>query len=141
MSLSNTHSDLPEVKRPKLKYDSYKRTMQRVRNQGMPRAPTTAKEVATYFGFENVMQAYGMCDDTPFSKTAYECAQFSYALFVCDPTVNIIKSLPHDQRHFMIDATFKIVPYGEFTQLLIMHVRYIDKVELFVLTAYQFLTC
>lgn len=43
----------------------------------------------------------------------------------------IEKHIEVNKRHYLLDATFKVVPVGPFNQFLIFYVNYIEKVRIF----------
>lgn len=62
---------------------------------------------------------------TVFYKTTHECKSFAYALFASDNIINGIKlRIPKEHRNFLLDATFKICPYGIFKQVLIVYIEH-----------------
>lgn len=83
------------------------------------------------------MKNYGMTKhdnidmpSTPFYKQTYECKEFSYCIFASDNIINgIISNIPIDRRHYLMDATFKVVPFSPFRQLLIIYVEYRSNVN------------
>lgn len=70
---------------------------------------------------------------TKFYRSVYKCEAFSYCIFA-SPSImhNIEREIAVQRRHYLMDATFKVVSLGEFNQLLIIHVAipYVDKVIL-----------
>lgn len=107
--------------------------MSRKRQPIMPKSPVTAHELAIAFEDENIMKTFGMTKSNPpsnFFKKIYQCDAFSYCIFASDKVIALIQAnLPVADRHFLIDATFKVCPFGSFKQLLIIYIKYMQKVN------------
>lgn len=74
------------------------------------------------------MEAFGMTahDDaeTFFDDAIRDTANgHAFCVFSSKKTVRLIEELPLADRHILMDATFKIVPIGEFKQLLVLYAR------------------
>lgn len=52
-------------------------------------------------------------------------------MFSSRKIVRLIEELPPADRHILMDATFKIVPIGEFKQLLVLYARIKNEVTHF----------
>lgn len=57
-------------------------------------------------------------------------------MFASDTIIAQITELPSEQRHIAMDGTFKVAPNSEFTQLLIIHVEFLQKVFNFFYLVY-----
>lgn len=66
-----------------------------------------------------------------FYKRAYKCKGFSYVVFASQNIVNSIKQLPQNKQKFLMDATFKVCPYGIYNQLLVIHIEHLGEVSIF----------
>lgn len=65
----------------------------------------------------------------PFFKYAHESKDFSYCIFASDNIIDGIKErIPIERRRYLLDATFKICPYGKFNQFLIIYVEHLEEV-------------
>lgn len=110
------------------------RNLQRRRQQALPQSPQTAVEVECRFREEEIMKAYGnTVHESPnvFFKTVFTSKSFSYCIFASDAIIrNINEYIAIDRRNYFMDATFKVCPYGEFTQLLIIYVEYMEQVTI-----------
>lgn len=91
-----------------------------------------ATGVKEAFEMDNVNQSFGLSrHDIPrqFYKGTLIKPNFECTFFASDSIIDIIKSnIPRGKRNYFLDATFKIVPFGSFKQLLILYVEYIGKV-------------
>lgn len=55
----------------------------------------------------------GKLKSKEFFKYAYSSKDFQYAVFASDNIIDGIKKhIPKDRRRYLIDATFKVCPYG-----------------------------
>lgn len=111
-------------------YDSLKRSVQRARAYKLPQNVIDVAAINDAFSRPETMATYGMTKaNKVFFKTAYECAAFSYCVFASDDIIERFQErIPKDRRHFLMDATFKICPFGVFNQILIIYVSYVDRV-------------
>lgn len=64
-----------------------------------------------------------------FYKTTYKCKGFSYVVFASQNIVDSIAELSVEKRKFLMDATFKVCPYGIHNQLLVVHVEHLNEVS------------
>ncbi|XP_033252415.1 uncharacterized protein LOC117191740 [Drosophila miranda] len=85
-----------------INYDAVKRTLQRKRQPFLPKPPSSAENVLEAFQDENIMNRFGITKGN---------------------TAN---------QHYLIDATFKVCPFGDFKQLLIIYIKYLQKITPFV---------
>lgn len=110
------------------------RNLRQIRNAGFPASPKTADEIIQAFAMENVMESFGFtkCDENlPFYKTTIKTDSFSFCVFSSNGVIEKIKSnIAPERREILMDATFKICPFGEFKQLLIIYIGYMDEVLL-----------
>lgn len=101
----------------------------------MPVSPNTPLDIANNFKVASIMKEYGMImpttatdEITPFFRSVQIEQDFAYCVFASQPIINEIDMLPEDSRHFYMDGTFKVVPYGNFNQLLIIYAEFFQKV-------------
>lgn len=99
----------------------------------MPPSPKSAVAIQEAFHSGAVMSEYGITanneEPTQFFRKVFISETFSYCVFASQPIIDrITEHIPAGRRNFYLDATFKVVPFGEFNQLLIIHVEYFDKV-------------
>lgn len=93
-----------------------------------PDSPTSIDEIIAYFNHESIKTTIGKTlrkKDEPssdFFKHAYKCEKFAWCLFAADEVIAIIDKMEIDRRMYYSDGTFKITPYGEFAQVLLLAV-------------------
>lgn len=109
----------------------------RLRRGAMPASPRNATDISESFANEDIMKEYGMTktignvESTPFYRTCFTSPSFSYCVFASQRIIDVIQShLPPNQRDYYLDGTFKVVPFGEFNQLIIVHIEFYSKVFL-----------
>lgn len=103
----------------------------------MPSPPRSVNDVVQAFQNENVMRTYGMSkydSAQTFFKYACEVPDGSFVIFASPIIIDYInRHINVEDRKYLLDATFKVVPYTNgniFKQLLIIHIEYINKVRL-----------
>lgn len=58
--------------------------------------------------------------------------KFAFCVFSSKATIKLIKEhIPLSDRHILMDATFRVVPIGQFNQLFILYIRKNDKVKFY----------
>lgn len=125
------------------------------RNEVLPKSPKTCQEIIDAYKDENVMRKYGttlqngedqdQLTSKSFFKHAHNAKSFSYVVFGSDNIIQSIKTrIPVENRKFLLDATFKVCPYGPFNQLLIIHIEHLNEVTflffIYCLIAVMFIT-
>lgn len=111
-----------------------------IRNGIMPASPSTPQEIAANFEKEDIMREYGMttgtpqCESTPFFRGVIIEEEFAYCVFASQRIIDEINQLPPENRHYYMDGTFKVVPFGRFNQLLIIYFEFFHKVNINWLT-------
>lgn len=59
-----------------------------------------------------------------FFDTAYECKDYAYCVLSSKQTIELVENnMKANERHVLMDATFRITPVGPFNQLLILYIR------------------
>lgn len=108
--------------------------MRHLRQNTLPKVPSNCQDIRELFEKEDIMKEYGLSyHDSPriFYKGVYECASFAYCVFASDEIIETMQAnITVQNRHFLIDATFKVVPLGPFTQLLVIYTEYFREVGL-----------
>lgn len=102
----------------------------------MPSSPQSISEIIEAFKNLDVMETYGCTlqtvdiDNNPLPKKytffdiAIEKSTHSFCVFSSKATIELINQhIPLEERHILMDATFRIVPIGPFKQLLILYIR------------------
>ncbi|XP_033250714.1 uncharacterized protein LOC117189746 isoform X2 [Drosophila miranda] len=119
-----------------INYDSVKRTLQRKRQPFLPKPPSSAENVLEAFLDENIMNRFGITKGNTanqFYKKVYASSSFAYCIFSSDKVITLMQAnIPEHNRHYLIDATFKVCPFGDFKQLLIIYIKYLQKITPFV---------
>lgn len=120
-----------------LLYADHERCLQKTRNLGVPKAPKTAKEIQEAINRPEIYDIYCKVNHTDkrdiFLDHLYDGKDFSYCVFTSKKIYfNYVKKLDVKNRHFLIDGTFKVVPFGCFNQLLVIHVQKFETVHPFV---------
>lgn len=115
---------------------SMQRRCLQIRNSVLPKPPKTANEILEVFKNADVMEKYGMTDRenestrSTFYKHAFQCDEFQCCIFCSDDVVTeMIQNIEETSRIFMIDGTFKITPFGEFVQVVIISVVFLGQVR------------
>lgn len=102
----------------------------------MPKSPQTPEELRISFQNDDIMKKFGMTkgeNPKQFFKKLHESETFSYCIFASEKTITLMeKNINPANRHFLIDATFKVCPFGAFKQLLIIYIKYMQKVRQFL---------
>lgn len=111
------------------------RNLYRCKSLAMPSSPKTARELELLFQNTDTLRTYGFSQfedgGTPlqFYRSTYVCDDFSYCIFASESVIrNIAANISVERRNYLMDATFKVCPMGEFTQFLIIHVEYMETV-------------
>lgn len=109
------------------------RSLQRTRAMEMPPSPKTIEEIISSFANPSIMEEFGKCKSgSNFYRGAVESdgnGSGCFCVFASDTIINAITSkMTVDKRHYLLDATFKVVPNSQFKQLFIVHVEYVEKV-------------
>lgn len=120
-----------------LRFDKIGRNLLKLANASLPKSPVTCDEIIKAFEINVVIEMYGTTRHdntnlapTVFYKTTYKCNSFAYVVFASDNIIKGIKSkIPREQRNFLLDATFKICPYGIFKQVLIVYIEHRGEVR------------
>lgn len=115
-----------------VKFSEIQRTLQAIRSSTIPPTPKTADDINKAYVNSAIFDEFGKSLHTEpkdFFKTAYECKSFSYCIFASETNIGYItENIAVQNRRYLMDATFKIVPDCSFNQLLIVYVEYLDKV-------------
>lgn len=112
------------------------RGFQKIKKGSLPKTPKNVGEIIKAFQQTSVIESYGFTLQTidlekkPIEERYmfYDCAieekEFSYCIFSSKVSIQLIESkINLDERHILMDATFKTCPDGPFKQLLILHIR------------------
>lgn len=86
------------------------------------------------FEIPEIMNEYGTTHGTlteaatPFYRGVVCEDNFAYCIFASEHIIKQIKDIPAERRHYYMDGTFKVVPFGAFNQLLIIYIEFFGKV-------------
>lgn len=94
-------------------YEDHVRSFQNARNVGVPKAPKTVSEIRAQYNKPAIFNVYGQTDHDDkreiFFDHLYEGKDFSYCIFSSKKIMTMIqKHMEVFERHYLIDATFKV---------------------------------
>lgn len=116
-----------------LDFFKYERTLQLIRSASFPKNPVTCDEISNAFQNENIMNSIGRSQHVAkeaFFNGVVQSEEYSFCVFSSKNIMNMIeKHIDVNRRHYLLDATFKVVPVGPFNQFLIFYINYIEKVK------------
>lgn len=117
-----------------LNYEKMKRNLTRIKTNVLPKSPKTIEEVIEVFKNPEIMKTFGMTshnDPKLFYRGTVNEKDFAYSVFFSQAVADLITAhIEPGRRRYLMDATFKIVTVGIFSQFLIIYVEYIDMVIL-----------
>lgn len=118
-----------------LSWKKYGRTLELIRDNTIPQNPTSCNEIRNAFQDEKIMSTLGRSKHIGhgiFFDGVVERETHSFCVFSSKKAISLIeKNIKVEDRHYMCDATFAVCPIGPFSQLLLIHVTYIENVSLF----------
>lgn len=120
-----------------LLYEEHERCLQKARNMGVPKAPQNVQEIREAINRTDIFDTYCKTNHMDrreiFLDHLYEGKDFSFCIFSSKKIIQEIeKNIDVKDREYFIDGTFKVVPYGCFSQLLIIHIGRFDTVHPFI---------
>lgn len=97
-------------------------------------SPNSPIDVINAFQRQSIWNSFGITlnkqNPRPFYTACIAEENFSYCIFTSFHIIEMIKeNIAPNNRCYLMDATFKIVPHGCFNQLLIIYITYFDKVS------------
>lgn len=118
----------------------FERTLRGIRDTTHPPSPLTIDELEKKISDETIKNSFLMCHQTKderneqkkpdeFFNGTIKGDGFSCAVFSSPKTIELIGDIPPSKRKYFVDGTFKIVPIGPFSQLLIIHIGYLKSVR------------
>lgn len=110
-----------------MEYAKIKRNLSLLRTKSMPTAPRSVEDVRSAFMDERVRTVYANTKHTnsvPFYFGTVVEDSFGYSLFASSTMLTTARNNINERSSYHIDGTFRVVPTGEFTQLLIFHIEY-----------------
>lgn len=118
-----------------LVFSKMQRHLRRIKCEKMPRVPQSPQDFIKLFKNPTIFNEFGMCASNNKEKlyqTTVTEDDFSYTLFLSIPMPKLINdNINCDDRHYLMDATFALVPGCGYKQLLIIHIaqdRHVSKV-------------
>lgn len=135
----------------KLNFESISRQLYRLRDKQYPKRPSTDEEIQQAFENDDIFAEYGRTLDKrrPFyAGSVVKKNRYAFHVFASFGIIDMVKKhIPPEQRKFLLDGTFKIVP-RRFRQLLIIAIEYkndvcsstkiIDALRKIILICYHF---
>lgn len=117
----------------KLTFKSVERTLYRLRDKNRPKNPENNKTIQKIMAVPEIDEEYGfsMNKQNRFYMGSVVKKIFAFHVFASLAVVSMIKDriAPND-RKYLIDGTFKIVP-RQFSQLLIISIQYNSDVSFY----------
>lgn len=114
-----------------LDYDKIKRQLLRIKNQANQTVPKTIQEIQTAFEQKDVQAIFGSTLDGKnklYFSTLIE-DDFSFIVFASEKVMSLIKKfIPIENRRYLIDGTFKVVP-RIFYQLIVIAIEFENDVS------------
>lgn len=112
-------------------FASISRHLSRKKNENFPPAPLTAEGVSAAFQMDSILKLYGVSltdANKPFYNFTVIEAAFKYTVFSSSILLDKLATMPN-VRNYHVDGTFRVVPNGEYSQLLVVHVAYQEHVS------------
>lgn len=119
-------------------WNEFRRTCHRIRSTSMPKSPKSPAEIVAAYENQTIKENYGMTlagggvEPSAFYRKTFANEKFAYCIFASQFICDKVAELDEDRRHFLMDGTFRVVPYGDFKQLLVMHATFFDKTIPFI---------
>lgn len=111
------------------------RGLRKIRSKTFPSSPKSCSEIIEIFASDTIYKKYGVSkgeEPLKFYRGTIENDEYSFCVFASEKIIKFInEKVPMNERKILLDATFKTVPVGCFTQLLIIHIQYINHVRNF----------
>lgn len=104
------------------------RQLRRYKDKPYPKAPKTETEIKEAFTDTTVMKDYGLNlnNTKPIYIDTVNNGNNCFCLFA---SIKLIEEKMPPGRNYSMDATFSIVPYGCFSQLLIIYIEWRGEVS------------
>lgn len=115
-----------------LRFKRIKRNLYRLRDKRYPKRPSTDEEIQKAFENDDISAEFGQTLDKRrplYAGSVVEKNNYAFYVFASFGIIEMVKKhIPPDQRKFLMDGTFKIVP-RRFRQLLIIAIEYKNDVR------------
>lgn len=116
-----------------LTYRRVSRQLYRIRDKKYPKRPSTDEELKSALEDNGIFEQYGKTLDhlrPVYAGSVIEKDEYAFHVFASFGIVDLVKAnIPPDQRRYLVDGTFKIIP-RQFRQLLILAIEYKNDVSL-----------
>lgn len=128
MQLSNSRT----FGESELTFKKLERNARRYKNKKYPRLPKSATEIIKAFADKEIVKKYAFNlrkTKRFYIDTVVNGSEF-FTVFASHQIIGLIKKhIAPEDRKYMIDGTFKIVPLNKYYQLLIIHIEYKNDVR------------
>lgn len=116
-------------------FENIERTLRNHRKTKYGKSPNTLEDIEREFKNENVFRDLGLSKfhehGVLYNGIKIE-KDYCNCFFSSEKSIKLVKeNLEPNERFFIMDATFRITPHGEFQQVLIIHVQFGIKVSVF----------
>lgn len=111
----------------KIYYRKVERQLHRIKDVNYPKAPKRGQQIKNAFENDQIMteHGYNLSGNARLYIDTIISEKYTFCLFASINTINLIQTnIRPNRRNYLMDATFKIVPYGKFTQLLIIYIEW-----------------
>lgn len=115
------------------------RHLRRLKDQPYLKAPKTPIEITEAFKDDKVQSDYGynLSNTEKLYINTVSAENTCFTLFASMDVVKMIETnIPPNQRQYSMDATFRIVPQGNFKQLLIIYIEFHNDVSEYFLDCF-----
>lgn len=119
-----------------IQYGKMRRHSQRIKNNFMPKSPSSFKDILKMFQENKIMKEFGMSryekDEKFYYNTIIE-ENFAYSIFMSPTICSIINSWENNEpRNYLMNETFSITPTGSiFKQIIIIHIAHSEYVSIY----------
>lgn len=103
------------------------RNLRRYTNEKYPAHPTTASQIKNAYEDPKNMEKFGfnLRNTKPFYINTVETKSSAFAVFASHEIMGMVdEHIPPENRRYMLDGTFDVVPLGSFYQLLVIAIEY-----------------
>lgn len=114
-------------------YSKMQRNLRLLRSKSLPQSPLDCSGIDIAFARSDIMEKFGFSKHQSkrekFFHGTVSNRSFSFCVFASINTIKLIQeNVRPTKRVILMDATFKIVPISCFTQILIIHAQYNNKI-------------
>lgn len=116
----------------KLRYKKMERNLSRKKNKKYPKRPKMVANLIEAYEDPNILQEFGnnLRNTSRFYIDTILLLQSVFTVFASQQIIDMIKiHIPSDERTYMIDGTFSVVPISGFYQLLVIYIQFKNDVR------------